>query len=84
MPTEPEPETAADRLRAAVAGKPQNAVAQVKAADVIAVAAPHLADEVAAALHLGATIAVDGVRNPAAVVVWQQVSCLTRLLSLAG
>lgn len=91
---EPKPESPADRLRAAVAGKTAEGtdakgrrfkrLAQVRAADVVAVAAPHLADPVAAALHMGATGATAGGRNADEIEVFQQVSDLNRLLELAG
>jgi len=92
MPTQTQ--TPADRIKQAVAGKTAvgfdekgrafKRLAQIRAADVAAVAAPHLADPTAAALHLGATRAMDGHRSPADLEVFQQVADLNHLLALAG
>lgn len=95
MPNQPTP---ADRIRAALDGKPRvhrdpklrpfdgslGCLAEVSPLDVIAVAEPLAADPVAAALLAGARGAAADVRHPAAVKVHQLADDLYYLLELAG
>lgn len=74
---------AAARLRAACEGKPGNAACAVKAVDVVAALAGKT-DPVAVALRDGAAAALDGVRNPDALVVYQMAADLTRALAAGG
>lgn len=92
-------ETAADRIRKALQGKPRvihdpktrawdgnvGCVAEVRALDVIEVAGPLAgSDPIARDLHFGATNALDGVRTPNALRVLQLADDLHYVLDLAG